>query len=607
MTNRVLIIEDDLLSATMLSDGLKQLGWEVEVESTGDAGLARALRWRPNAVISDLALPGLDGATVTATLRMSPGPPIALLLMSAREGSAPLALGSGAHRFFPKPVAAEAAHSALTELIAGLAAEPTVPPPGAVRLPSAEVLGAPASEAELERGKVFAGWLPALLLRLYDRRETGVLDVQGARSHAKIFVHRGAPAASRSSESGTELGTILERLGFLTPEMVETAVTESRQRRRALGDHLVRSAQLDRETAERALREQILARLEAVNDWSSGSWSFGGSQPHGLAGHEVPTGIVFWRLGADIKGPAAPAGTWVRVNAPSWIWPLMDEQGRYGELRDHLRSGPVTTESVRAVGPDGARLLRVFHRFGLVAYVDEAPTQATPRAGLAALELAELEAAVAREQRALADADHYTLLGLPPDADASEIFIAGLAALARYSPDSLPAAVSPLTLARARTMYARAVEANRVLTDSERRGLYDAILGRKGWRLESKDEAVGGLLLAERARATFRRGEYVTAARLFLEALKLERNDPDILAMLGRARRLACPEDPTAGEAELRSAVTLAPDDEYALHALARQLAERGELAESRELLRRILSNNPEFEPARQAMRLLST
>ena len=60
-------------------------------------------------------------------------------------------------------------------------------------------------------------------------------------------------------------------------------------------------------------------------------------------------------------------------------------------------------------------------------------------------------------------------------------------------------------------------------------------------------------------------------------------------------------------QAELRSAVTLAPDDEYALHALARQLAERGELAESRELLRRILSNNPEFEPARQAMRLLST
>lgn len=604
---RVLLIEDDRLSATILSDGLRALGWEVEVESTGPAGLARALRWRPEAVISDLALPGLDGATITATLRMSPGLPIALLLVSAREGGAELARESGAHRFMPKPISAEAAHSALVDIIAGFTAEPTVRPLGPVRLPSPNTLGVVAPEPELERGKVVPGWLAPLLLRLYDRRATGVIDVEGARDHAKIFVHRGAPAASRSSAAGTELGSILERLGFLTPELVESAVAESRQRRRALGEHLVLDAQLDRDTAERALREQVLVRLEAVNAWSSGTWSFSGAQPLGLAGHEVPAGLAYWRLGADVKGAKPPPGTWVRLRAPAWMWPLFEEQGRHAGLCELLRRSAVTTEAVRASGPDGARVLRVFHRFGLVSYLDAPPAEATPGAATAPIDVAELEATIAREQRALADADHYTLLGLPPDAEASEVFIAGLAALARYNPDSLPASVSQVTRGRAQTMYARAVEANRVLTDAARRGLYDAILARRGWRSEGRDEPAGALLLAERAQAAFGRGEYVSASRLFLEALKLEPEDPGVLAMLGQARRLACPGGPDAGEPELRAAVALAPDDEFALSALARLLADRGDLNEARELLRHLLAKNPEYEPAREAMRLLTT
>jgi CheY-like chemotaxis protein len=604
--NRVLIIEDDVLSATVLADGMRALDWEVEHVATGPEGLARALQWRPEAVISDLALPGLDGATITATLRMSPGPPMALMLVSAREGGRRLAAESGAHRFLEKPITAVQAHSTLLELIAGLSAEPTEPPPGAVRLPAAEVLGNDPPDAVLERGRVAPGWLASLLKRLYDRRATGVLDVDGPRGHAKVFFHRGAPAALRSSEPGTELGKILERLGFLTAELVDSAVAESRRRRRALGDQLVRSAVVDHATAERALREQILARLDALNEWSGGTWTFGAGQPLGLAGFDVPAGLAYWRLGADIKAPAAPPAAYVRVDAPAWIWPLLDDEGRHGSLRDALTGGPVTTAGVEAFGAEGARLLRVFHRFGLVSYVDEPPTSGQARAGLGALALTDLEAAFATEQRALADADHYTLLGLAPDAEASDVLVAGLAALSRYNPDSLPAGASQLTRDRARTMFSRAAEANRVLADEGRRALYDAILARKGWRTDSPSEAEGALLVAERGRSAFRRGEHVAASRLFLVALTVGGQDPDVLAMLGRARRLACPDDPLAGEAEMRSAVALAPGDEYALLALSRALAERGELVEARELLRRILADNPEFEQAREAMRLLS-
>jgi tetratricopeptide (TPR) repeat protein len=165
--------------------------------------------------------------------------------------------------------------------------------------------------------------------------------------------------------------------------------------------------------------------------------------------------------------------------------------------------------------------------------------------------------------------------------------------------------VSPLTRERAQACFTRALDASRVLLDAERRALYDAMLGRRSlWRTEalcSEDQAV---LLAERARAAFRRGEYVTAAALFRAALQREADDIDMLAMLGRTRRLACPDDPTAGEAELARAAAIDPDAEFPLYWLARAHYERGELDASRALLRRILAHNPEFELAREAMRL---
>jgi CheY-like chemotaxis protein len=603
----VLIIEDDVLSAIVLGDGLRDLGWTVEHAATGNEGLARALQWRPDAVISDLSLPGVDGATITATLRMSPGPPIALLLVSAKDDGTRLARESGAHRFFAKPLPASLADCTLRELIAGLHPEPTEPAPGAVWLPSADVLGASTGESITEEGRVSPGWLAPLLLRLYDRRATGVLEVDSPKARAKVFLHRGAPAASRSSEPGNELGAILERLGFLTPELVESAVAEGRRRRRALGDELVRSAVVDRNTAERALREQILRRLDAVNGWRSGRWTFSTSSPLGLAGHEVPAGVAYWRLGADVPAPWPPDGAYVRVDAPSWIWPLLDADTGGGSLQELLGEGVTTTNAVYDGDPAGARLLRVFHRFGLVAFVDDPPTQSQARAGLAALDLAELEATLATEHRALADVDHYTLLGLAPDAADGDVCAAGLAALARYNPDSLPAGASILSRERARTMFNRTAEANRVLTNPERRALYDAILARRGWRTATLGGDEEELLVAERARGAFDRGEYVTAACLFRAALRADAKDPDILAMLGRARSLACPSDPTAGEAELRSALAQAPDDEYTLHALARLLVGRGERDAARELLRRILTHNPEFEPAREAMRQLGS
>lgn len=100
VANRLLLIEDDLFSATVLADALRPRGWEVEHVTSGAEGLACALRDAPDAVVTDLALPGVDGATIAATLRLSPGRRVPVVLVSARDATPELAREAGADAFF---------------------------------------------------------------------------------------------------------------------------------------------------------------------------------------------------------------------------------------------------------------------------------------------------------------------------------------------------------------------------------------------------------------------------------------------------------------------------------------------------------------------------
>jgi CheY-like chemotaxis protein len=69
---RVLVIEDDREAAAILCDLLEAWKHEVEVAHSGPAGVEAAERRCPDAVICDIALPGLDGYSVCARLRQNP-------------------------------------------------------------------------------------------------------------------------------------------------------------------------------------------------------------------------------------------------------------------------------------------------------------------------------------------------------------------------------------------------------------------------------------------------------------------------------------------------------------------------------------------------------
>jgi CheY-like chemotaxis protein len=83
---RVLVIEDDRDTAETLRVLLDCLGHEVSVAFTGPQGVQVARAWRPDAVVCDIGLPGLDGWGVASALRRQPSTAAARLIAVTAYG-----------------------------------------------------------------------------------------------------------------------------------------------------------------------------------------------------------------------------------------------------------------------------------------------------------------------------------------------------------------------------------------------------------------------------------------------------------------------------------------------------------------------------------------
>ena len=101
---RLLIIEDNENLASGVSRYLETEGHEVEVAPDGATGIERAQAWRPELVILDLMLPGVDGYAVLRQLR-GQGMEMPILLLTARAEEADKVLGFrlGADDYVTKP------------------------------------------------------------------------------------------------------------------------------------------------------------------------------------------------------------------------------------------------------------------------------------------------------------------------------------------------------------------------------------------------------------------------------------------------------------------------------------------------------------------------
>jgi DNA-binding response OmpR family regulator len=123
--NKVLIIEDEIEIADLEKDYLELSGFTVEIEHSGNIGLARALSEEFDMFILDLMLPELDGFEICKRIRENKNTPI--LMVSAKKDDIDKirGLGLGADDYITKPfspselVARVKAHLARYERLIG--------------------------------------------------------------------------------------------------------------------------------------------------------------------------------------------------------------------------------------------------------------------------------------------------------------------------------------------------------------------------------------------------------------------------------------------------------------------------------------------------------
>src|SRR6266568_1048857 len=103
-TKRILVIEDNPDLAYGLRNNLEIEGYEVEVAKDGARGLTRAKTAKPDLILLDLMLPGMDGFRVLRALREEGhGMPVLILTARGEEADKVRGLRLGADDYVTKP------------------------------------------------------------------------------------------------------------------------------------------------------------------------------------------------------------------------------------------------------------------------------------------------------------------------------------------------------------------------------------------------------------------------------------------------------------------------------------------------------------------------
>jgi two-component system, cell cycle response regulator DivK len=106
MNQRILVVEDHEDNRQILRDLLTSADFEVIEAVDGEAGLAAAAVNRPDLILMDIQLPGIDGYEATRRLkanRLLHAIPIIAVTSYALDGEAETARAAGCDAYIPKP------------------------------------------------------------------------------------------------------------------------------------------------------------------------------------------------------------------------------------------------------------------------------------------------------------------------------------------------------------------------------------------------------------------------------------------------------------------------------------------------------------------------
>lgn len=121
MEKKILVIEDDPAILRLVDYSLRHEGYTVLAATNGLEGIRKAHLEKPDLIILDVMLPGMDGFEICARLRAEPATaqlPILMFSAKAQEIDKNTGLKVGADDYLPKPAAPAEIVSRVEKLLA---------------------------------------------------------------------------------------------------------------------------------------------------------------------------------------------------------------------------------------------------------------------------------------------------------------------------------------------------------------------------------------------------------------------------------------------------------------------------------------------------------
>jgi two-component system sensor histidine kinase/response regulator len=118
---RVLIIDDSAEVRDVIATTLERFGFSTRQAIDGTTGVQLAREWKPNLILCDVRMPGMDGHRTLEAIRESPTTattPFIFLTAALEKSDMRRAMGSGADDYLTKPFTAEELVEAVTARLA---------------------------------------------------------------------------------------------------------------------------------------------------------------------------------------------------------------------------------------------------------------------------------------------------------------------------------------------------------------------------------------------------------------------------------------------------------------------------------------------------------
>ncbi|GAB0057968.1 Sensor histidine kinase RcsC [Candidatus Magnetaquicoccaceae bacterium FCR-1] len=211
LLGKVLLVEDTFVNQQVAASMLKQMGFEVEIARDGEEGVARAMAGRPDLILMDMQMPGMDGLEATRRIRewetrLGTGEPMPIIAMTANalSGDRERCLESGMNDYLAKPVLWDALLNKLSQWLPHWELEE--PPPAPEVRSEIEETGGPALDPDvLERFWMAMKEVPGtftLVIEEFLASTPGLLErIERAGVKNEDEVVRGAAHALKSNSA----------------------------------------------------------------------------------------------------------------------------------------------------------------------------------------------------------------------------------------------------------------------------------------------------------------------------------------------------------------------------------------------------------------------